>query len=41
VKGSRAISLTWNLLVRRNKFVAARMQATNPCVTWSANRTSS
>jgi len=41
VKGSRAKSLTWNLLVRRNKFVAARMRATNPCVTWSANRTSS
>ena len=41
VKGSRAKSLTWNLLVRRNRFVAALMQATNPCVTWSANRTSS
>ena len=41
VKGSRAKSLTWNLLVRRNGFVAARMQATKPFVTWSANRTSS
>jgi len=41
VKGSRAKSLTWNLLFRRNGFVAALMQATNPCVTWSANRTSS
>ena len=40
VKGSRAISLTWNLLVSRNKFVAALLQATNSCVTWSANRTS-
>jgi len=41
VKGSRAKSLTWNLLVSRNKFVAARMRATNPCVTGSANRTCS
>ena len=41
VKGSRAKSLTWNLLVRRNGFVAARLQATKPFVTWSANRTSS
>jgi len=41
VKGSRANSLTWNLLVSRNEFAAALMQATNPCVTRSDNRTCS
>ena len=40
VKGSRANSLTWNLLVRRNKYIPALMQWTYSCVTHSANRTS-